>query len=149
MTDVSERQDAEIPSPEDAALAAESSRILASVRADNGLRVRLSDGQELVLPKAVKSLLSHILAEMASGNAVTIIPIHAELTTQEAADFLNVSRPYLIKLLEGGEMKFHMVGTHRRVFFADLQRYKREQADKAARAMRDLARQAQEMNIGY
>lgn len=149
MTDVLERQDAEIPSPEDAALAAESSRILASVRTDDGLRVRLSDGQELVLPKAVKSLLFHILSEMASGNAVTIIPIHAELTTQEAADFLNVSRPYLIKLLESGEIKFRTVGTHRRVFFADLQRYKKEQADKAAHAMRDRARQAQEMKLGY
>lgn len=59
--------------------------------------VRL-DGHELILPRQALALVRDLLAEMAQGNAVTIVPTHAELTTQEAANILNVSRPYLVKL---------------------------------------------------
>src|SRR5688572_16870997 len=109
-----------VPNDEDARLAAESSRILAAIRPERVLRVHLDDGQVLTLPVAAARLLAHLLTEMAHGNAVTLIPIHAELTTQEAADFLNVSRPYLVRLLEENKIKFHKVGTHRRVRFQDL-----------------------------
>jgi excisionase family DNA binding protein len=106
-------------------------------------------GEMLRLPKAVSELLYHLLTEMAQGNAVTLFPIHAELTTQEAADYLNVSRPYLIRLLEEGKIKFNMVGTHRRVKFGDLEAFRKSSEDERKRVMDDLAAQAQQLGMGY
>ena len=83
------------------------------------------------------------------GNAVKVVPIHAELTTQEAADMLNVSRPHLVKLLEGGALPFHKTGKHRRIRFADLMSFKAERDRASARAMEELAKQAQELQLGY
>jgi excisionase family DNA binding protein len=141
-----------MPSEQDARLATESSRILSAVdgKQDAGeFRVKLEGGEELRLPSAVKTLLIHLLTEMSRGNAVKIIPIHAELTTQEAADYLNVSRPFLVGLLEKGEVKFHKVGTHRRVKFEDLSVYKQKVDAKQDAAMAELTKQAQEHDMGY
>ena len=136
-----------IPTPEDAELAGMASRALAAAQPKDDLRVRLDDGQELVLPRGAARLLSHLLTEMARGNAVTLIPIHAELTTQEAADMLNVSRPYLIRLLEEGKIPFHKAGTHRRVKFTDLQSFRTKVEAERQAAMDELARQAQELEL--
>jgi excisionase family DNA binding protein len=148
MSGLLERTDTVVPSEEDAELAASASRALA--RADKeSLTVKLEDGEELLLPKAATRLLSHLLMEMGQGNAVTVIPIHAELTTQQAADFLNVSRPHLVSLLKDGKIPFHAVGTHRRVRFADLCAYKGSFEDQRLKAMQALADQAQEEGLGY
>src|SRR3546814_5484470 len=64
-----------------------------------------------------------ILANMAEGNAISIVPIHAELTTQQAADFLGVSRPHVVALVERGELAHHKTGTHRRIYFKDVLAY--------------------------
>jgi len=140
-----------LPSQEDAELAVQASRELSRHRQRPGdeLQVQLGDGSVLRLPKAAADLLHHILKEMASGNAVTIIPIHAELTTQEAADLLNVSRPYLVRLLEEGRIKYHKVGSHRRIKFADLEDYRVTAEAERQKAMEELAAEAQDLGFGY
>lgn len=95
------------------------------------------------------ALLRDLLVEMAQGNAVTIVSIHAELTTQEAANILNVSRPHLVKLLEDGGIPFVKTGAHRRIRYQDLIAY-RELRDQESRATLDeLTAQAQEYDMGY
>ncbi|MCW5260227.1 helix-turn-helix domain-containing protein [Verminephrobacter eiseniae] len=101
------------------------------------------------LPTSALRLLVDILAELAEGNAVKVVPVHAELTTQEAADMLNVSRPHLVKLLEEGALPFHRAGKHRRVRFVDLMQFKARRDQASADAMAALAKQAQELGMGY
>jgi excisionase family DNA binding protein len=101
--------------------------------------------ETLELPASVLALVQTILREMAQGNAVTLTPVHAELTTHQAAAFLNVSRPYLIKLLEAGKIPYRMVGTHRRIKLVDLQEYRAESDAERRRALEELARMTQEL----
>jgi len=104
---------------------------------------------QVEVPTSALRLLVDILGELAIGNAVKIVPIHAELTSQEAADLLNVSRPHLVKLLEAGELPFHKTGRHRRVLFSDLMQFKQRREQSSQDAMEELARQAQELGMGY
>ena len=104
-------------------------------------------GQTLILPDSVSILLARLVHDLARGNAVTVIPIEAELTTQMAAELLNVSRPHLIKLLEAGEIPFHRVGSHRRVRFEDLMAYKRRRGRKREADLARLAQLSQELEM--
>lgn len=140
-----------IPTDEEARLAAESGRLLAAcVGSGERARLHLIDGDaDVTVPVSAIRLLVDILSQMAQGNAVSLVPVHAELTTQQAADLLNVSRPYLVKQLEAGEIPFHKLGRHRRIRFADLMVYK-EQIDAASREAADaLTAEAQEADLGY
>lgn len=144
-----------IPTEAEAQISQEGSRILASHiphhRSTRRLKIVEDDGseQDVVIPAAAYSLLVDILSQMAQGNAVTLIPIHAELTTQEAADILNVSRPFLIKLIEVGEIPCRKVGRHRRIRFEDLMNYKQQTERARMQALDELAAQAQELNMDY
>jgi excisionase family DNA binding protein len=106
-------------------------------------------GAQVVLPASALELLKSILVQMAQGNAMTLMPIHAELTTQQAADILNVSRPYLVKLLETGEIPFVKKGTHRRVLFKDIETYKAKIDEQRMEALDELTAQAQALDMGY
>ncbi|WP_426204986.1 helix-turn-helix domain-containing protein [Pseudomonas sp. TWP3-1] len=108
-----------------------------------------NEAHKVELPTTALRLLIDILSALAEGNAVKVVPVHAELTTQEAADLLNVSRPHLIKLLESGELSYHKTGKHRRVRFADLMDYKTRRDTASEEAMTLLAEQAQALRIGY
>jgi len=99
----------------------------------------------IVIPPTVIDWMLQILKEVALGNSVTLIPVHAELTTQEAADFLNVSRPYLVGLLEQGKIQFRKVGRHRRVLFGDLFEYKTRLENEQRKLLADINARSQEI----
>jgi excisionase family DNA binding protein len=153
-SDSAARRDPFVPSEEEVRLAKESSRILATrIRPEGSAKLRLVDDDReseiVVLPNSAMRLFVDMLGHMARGDAVMLVPVNAELTTQRAADLLNVSRPFLIQLLEKGEIPHHMVGTHRRVRASDLMRYK-ARIDKQRMAILDeLAKEAQELGMGY
>jgi excisionase family DNA binding protein len=132
-----------IPSEDDVKLAREARKILAprltstspfDLRAINPLKE-----PSIKIPAHAAYLLVQILDEMSRGNAVKLIPVHAELTTQEAADLLNVSRPTLIRLLGEGKIEFHKVGTHRRVPFKSALAYRRQIDAERKAALAELA----------
>ena len=141
------------PSPADAEVArACSERLAASLHRDGPLTLSVTGahGHEVVeLPASVGPLLMEILRDMGDGNAVAVLRKDAELTTQQAADFLNVSRPFLVGLLEKGAVPFRKVGTHRRVRLHDVLRYKNETDAARRRALDELAADAQELDMGY
>lgn len=157
LASLSEFHETVTPSEADAQLALASSRQLAKIlsgkRQQPSLRFRVEpdgDPEEVIaIPVSAFELLSHILTEMGKGNAVTLIPVHAELTTQQAADILNVSRPFLIEQLEQGKIPFRKVGTHRRILFQDLMAYKRRTDESRLKALEELAAQAQDLKMGY
>jgi excisionase family DNA binding protein len=144
-----------LPSQRDVETALASQRELAAYLSTKAKtqRIQVFDDKNqphpIELPTSAIRLLVEILAELAEGNAVKVIPIHAEVTTQEAADLLNVSRPHVVKLLETGELPFHKAGKHRRIRFADLMAYKAKRDARSESAMAELEQQAQELGMGY
>ena len=141
-----------MPTEAETRLAAKSSERLSRLAGRRGrsLKVRVEQDKEAItIPMSAVRLLADILAEMAKGNAVTIVPLSAELTTQQAADLLNVSRPFLIEQLENGTVPFRKVGTHRRILFRDLMAYKQQIDQDRLNALEDLSALDQRLGLGY
>lgn len=143
----------QLPTPQDVEIAKSSSRTLSKY--SDAERVQLSingsnnETDELILPGHAMQLLLEVLSEMSQGNAIGILPIHAELTTQDAANFLNISRPFLIKLLDEKAIPFHMIGTHRRIYAEDVFDYKDRIDAERKRTLDELASKSQELGMGY
>lgn len=154
MQTISSEKSINIPTDKEINLASESSRKLSAyVKSTNHPAFQLikkgKGGEIISIPPDAIRLLIVILSQMAKGNAVTLIPVHAELTTQEAADLLNVSRPFLVNLLEEGKIPFRKVGARRRVFAKDVLRYKEEIDKQRLAILEELASEAQKHNMGY
>jgi excisionase family DNA binding protein len=137
------------PSRKDSRLAKTTGHLLAK-RGKGEVKLKVAGQAEaLPLPPSVVKLLHYILNETARGNPVTLVSMESELTTQQAADILNVSRPYFVKLLDRKKLPYRKVGSHRRVLLRDVLIYK-ELSDKERRqALRELVEEAQELNMGY
>jgi excisionase family DNA binding protein len=144
-----------LPDEKEINAAVESSRQLAAFLSTKveTQRIELVDESQqrevIELPTFALRLLGEILSELALGNAVKVVPIHAELTTQEGADMLNVSRPHLVKLLDEGALPHTKTGRHRRIKFNDLITYKAQRDQASYAAMDELTAQAEELGMGY
>ncbi len=141
------------PSAQDAAIARASGQLLSHyVRQKQPLTLRVKDVEQdklIELPVGAVALLMDILEAMAAGQGVTIIPENAELTTVQAADLLNVSRPFLIKLLDEGTIPHRKVGKHRRIRMEDVMAYKMAIDEERMVVLDQLTREAQEQGMGY
>lgn len=144
------RQPAVLPEDEQED-AREASRAIARLAGRGAVRVEAvpvqagEPVQTFVLPAPAVRMLCDMLVHLGAGKAVSVIPDNAEFTTGQAADFLNVSRPWVVQLIERGELGYHMVGTHRRILFSELRAYKERSKQAQLRALDELAAEAQEM----
>lgn len=140
-----------VPTDEETERAKNFSRILAREFAPaESVTIQRDDGEESIeIPRHVFNVLMRVLAVMSEGKAFSLIPMDKELTTQQAADILNVSRPYLNKILDLGDIAHRKVGRNRRIKFSDLMEYKKSQEQKSKAALQELAKQAQELDMGY
>jgi len=143
----------DLPTEETAREASEALRAFSSFREKRPTHVEVvaeGDGAASVtVPVEAFELFVQVLAHLANGHGVTVMPVKAELTTQQAADLLNVSRPHLIKLLDLGDIPYRRVGTHRRVQLKDVVAYKRIDDAKRSEAADALAAEAQALGLGY
>ncbi len=136
-----------LPTPEEIQSAAEAATALARAKAyDGALTVGNPEAGQLRLAPAISDLLVDLLGHVARGEMVTFVPVGAMLTTQQAADMLNVSRPYLSGLLKQGAIPFVPVGSHRRIRFEDLMAYKERRDSGRVAALDELARLGQEFD---
>ncbi|WP_295888592.1 helix-turn-helix domain-containing protein [uncultured Thiohalocapsa sp.] len=142
-----------LPTPDEMEEAKASSRTLAKYadadRVHMTLRGSNGESDELVLPGHVLQMLLTVLSEMSQGNAISLIPRHQELSTQEAASLLNVSRPFVVGLLEKGEIPYHKVGSHRRVRLEDVLAYKESVDRQRLEALDRLTDLSQQDDMGY
>lgn len=143
------QQEPVLPTSQEVPLARASSLQLAPFTSRDLIVQVAETGEQVTLPASAVRLLVDVLSHMARGDAVTLVPFNAELTTQQAADFLGVSRPFLIKQLEAGKLAYRKVGTHRRVLFKDALEFKHSMQRRRLEALDELAAQAQELDMGY
>lgn len=148
------RQETLIPSEKDIQIAAESCRQLASVLGKKNktfdFKIKGEKGALTIsIPAPALRMLFAALTQMAQGNTVTLIPIHAELTTQEAANILNVSRPFLVNLLEENKIPHRKIGTRRKILFKDIMNYKDTMYKAREKSLDKLATDAQDLDMGY
>jgi excisionase family DNA binding protein len=128
---------------------AAASRLKTVARAKQDIKIHVQEEPEIVvpLPGRVVALIFELLESVGRRVPVSVIPHDAELTTQQAADYLNVSRPYLTRLMDEGKIKHRCVGRHRRVRFGDLERYARQSLEDRQAAIKKVAAEAQRLKL--
>jgi len=107
----------------------------------------LINGQSLSIPVTVQEIFIQIIENIAGGKAISLMPVNSELTTQQAADYLNVSRPFLIQLLNENKIQYRKVGSHRRVLFEDLVEYKKSSYRESMQILDELAEEGQKLGL--
>lgn len=122
-------------------------RAIPRLKSAHGVRLVGPDGQEVALPPTLLRILLSAAAAISRGDAVSVVPVHRELTTQQAAEILNVSRQYLVRLLDEGQIPYSKVGAHRRVRFDDLMAYKCEREARRREKLRELTQASQEEGL--
>lgn len=138
-----------LPSESEISQAQTSLKLLKQDRSDTHFAIGSPSGLKVPLSEAAFDLLLNMLKEISLGNAVLVVPINAELTTQEAADLLNVSRPYLVaQLLDKEVIPYRMVGRHRRILFKDLMDYRQNLKRSKFKAAKELTELDDELGIG-
>ena len=125
------------------------SKFASTDRAQLSIKGANGEADDIILPGHVLQILLDVLSEISKGNAISLIPHHQEISTQEAANLLNVSRPFLVGLLENGEIPFRKVGAHRRVKLTDVLEYKDQSDAKRLQALNELTALSQEEGMGY
>ena len=147
--------DAIAPTQQEAQLARESSAALASLLEDTGesnspcILVCTGDNREadIALPSSVLRLILGALQEMGKGHAVTLMPLQSELTTQQAADLMRVSRPSLIKMLDDGKLPYRKVGAHRRILYSDVLQHIQAEHARRTRVMEELVAETERFGL--
>ena len=150
MGQIVRNPETDVPSENETLIAKQGSEFFRKLKkTKNDLRFILSSDkkQELQIPLTVVNLLQQIFDQMSSGSSVTVVSTNKEFSTQEAADYLNVSRPYVTKLCENGEILFHKVGNHRRILFQDLNSYKDSMRSERQKALKKHSALSQK--LGY
>lgn len=116
----------------------------------DSVNIQIQESEEsFVIPRKALEFLSQILSVMAEGKSIYLLPTDSELSTQQAAEMLGMSRPHVVKLLEKGIIPFKKVGSHRRILLDDLIRYESELKEERTKGLSFLAEQSQELNLGY
>jgi excisionase family DNA binding protein len=144
-----------VPTPEATTMAEHALRSLGEFLTNPPERVTVSvvepslPDTRITIPGGIVCLIAEVLQTISEGQPFTILPLEAELSTQEAADLLNVSRPYLVKLLDSGIIPSRRVGVYRRVRAADVLHYKRKNEAARHEVLDELTQQAQELDMGY
>lgn len=142
-----------LPTNEDIEQAKLSSRTLSKFHNDDRVTMSIegSSGKSetVVLPGIAMQMLLDILSDISQGKAISVIPYEAELSTQQAAHMLNVSRPHLVKLLEENEIPHRKVGSHRRVYVKDVLEYKEKITKARKESLKNLAELSQSLDMGY
>ena len=116
----------------------------------SSVKIKIQEtGEFITIPKKALSLLITILSNMSEGKSITLIPTDSEVSTQQAADMLNVSRPHLVKMLENNTIPFRKVGSHRRILLRDVVTYEQSLQRIREEKLKFLSEQAQDLNLGY
>jgi excisionase family DNA binding protein len=123
----------------------ETARVLSRLFAGHKTKELQIDSEKVQLSENVSQLMLEVFTQVANGQQVRIVASNSDLTTAEVADVLNVSRPYVVRLLEEGKLPFRMVGTHRRVALEDALQYRDEQRQKSLGIMQELMAETQEL----